>query len=269
VNKVENKEKVNNSNSRRYQRYQEKVSYQKKRKAKPFIVIGVIILLLAIGAGIWYLDYRKENDIREQINNAKTGDAKAEYDLAVEYFNGVNVEADYKKGLKWLKKSVAQDYAEAMSLLGVYKLLGAADVTADLPGAVELFKGAAEQGNNDARIYLGDIYLTKDLEYYNPEEGLKFLNLAADEENVTALNLLGSLYKESEAVEQDYAKAAEYFQRAADLDDFESMYELGLLYMEGNGVTKDETKGAELIAAAAEGGNTSAQEYIANDGKEE
>lgn len=269
VDKVENKENVANANSRRYQRYQDKINQGKRKKRRPFIIAGVIIVIAAAVAGLWYLDYRKDDAIRTQLDLAKSGDAKAQFEVANEYFNGTNVEVDYKAGLKWLNKSVKQDYAEAMSLLGVYKLLGAAGVEADLGGAVDLFKGASEQGHNDARIYLGDIYLTKDLEYYNPEEGVKLLNLAADEDNALALSLLGSLYKESEAVEQDYVKAAGYFQRAADLEDFGSMYQLGRLYLEGNGVDQDETKGLELIEKAAEGGSTEAKTYLEDKDKPE
>lgn len=52
-----------------------------------------------------------------QIKRAESGSASAQYDLAVRYLEGKNVEPDEAKAKLWLQKSAAQDYGPAKKKL--------------------------------------------------------------------------------------------------------------------------------------------------------
>lgn len=115
-------------------------------------------------------------DLEELETKAKAGDANAQNDLGVMYFEGYRVEQDEKKGL-------------------------------------ELFRKAADQGVSEAQYNLGFIYL---IEGAKPDydKAFKLIEKAANQGYAPAEAKIGSMYAEGEGVAQDHAKAAKWFMKA-------------------------------------------------------
>lgn len=58
-------------------------------------------------------------DINALKKSAEQGDAKAQYNLGVCYYNGNGVEKDYQEAVKWYRKAAEQGIAEAQCNLGL------------------------------------------------------------------------------------------------------------------------------------------------------
>ena len=97
---------------------------------------------------------------------------------------------DYATAFKELTPLAEQGNAEAQVLLGNMYLMGRG-VLKDQDQAMKLFRASADQGNADAQFFLGSIYL---LPHTNVAEGLKWLQLSADQGNQDAQLLLGKTY---------------------------------------------------------------------------
>jgi len=88
-------------------------------------------------------------------HKAEAGDAKAQYELAVAYFQGnfkgVVSEKDPGKGLEWLKKSAFRQNVGAEYALGYMYLMGEQKVGKDPREAANWFRKAARQQNKAAQ----------------------------------------------------------------------------------------------------------------------
>jgi hypothetical protein len=81
---------------------------------------------------------------------AEQGDADAQYNLGVMYYNGHGVAQDYKEVVKWYSKGAKQGKAKAQYDLGVMYYYGQG-VTQDFVHAQAWVNLAASQGNDLAR----------------------------------------------------------------------------------------------------------------------
>ena len=119
---------------------------------------------------------------------------------------------NYGIALKELTPLAEQGNAEAQVLLGNMYLTGRG-VLKDPDRAVKLFKASAEQGNADAQFFLGSIYL---LPHTDIPEGLKWLRLSAEQGNQDAQLLLGKSYLEGlQELPADPVQADMWFRLAA------------------------------------------------------
>jgi hypothetical protein len=119
---------------------------------------------------------------------------------------------NYGTALKELTPLAEQGNAEAQVLLGNMYLTGRGVLT-DPDRAVKLFKASAEQGNADAQFFLGSIYL---LPHTDIPEGLKWLRLSAEQGNQDAQLLLGKSYLEGlKELPADPVQADMWFRLAA------------------------------------------------------
>jgi len=80
-----------------------------------------------------------ENDFQKTTRLAKSGDAEAQYNLGVMYFEGQDVPQNYTEAMKWFKKSADQGYAKAEFNLGLIYSQGKG-VIQDYDEAVKWFK---------------------------------------------------------------------------------------------------------------------------------
>ena len=99
--------------------------------------------------------------------SAEQGNAAAQYNLGLCYYEGKGVKQDYEKAVYWYTKSAEQGYDVAQNNLGVcYK--NGQGVKKDYERAIYWFEKAAEQGNRIAQKNL-DIVLKR----IEAEKGLK------------------------------------------------------------------------------------------------
>lgn len=107
-------------------------------------------------------------------------------------------------------------------------------------------RAAAEQGDADAQVKLGDRYAKGTGVPEDLERAVVWFRKAAEQGNVDAQNNLGmiytgceSVYSDCEGVSKDIPQAVEWFRKAADQGSGVAMHCLGALYELGDGLPKD------------------------------
>ena len=103
---------------------------------------------------------------------------------------GAYKKKDYATALKEFTPAGRQGNAEAQLYLGKMYLLGQG-VPLDRNEAIKWFKASADQGNADAQFFLGTIYL---LPHKDIPQGLMWMRLSAEQGNQDAQLLLGQTY---------------------------------------------------------------------------
>jgi hypothetical protein len=122
------------------------------------------VVLLSAVAACWLLRPLPAvaQDFAKTLHQAHAGNAKAQYELAGDYYSGTGVAKDPKQGLLWLKKSAGQGYDWAEKALGVMYRDG--DPKTGLPKnpheAAAWFRKAARQENKLAQTSLDQMLAT-------------------------------------------------------------------------------------------------------------
>ena len=158
---------------------------------------------------------------------AGQGNAKAQYNLGVVYYEGNGVTQDYEQAVKWTRLAAEQGYADAQYNLGVMYTKGQG-VPQDNKEAVKWTRLAAEQEHVDAQYDLGVMYeyylsLTKDY-----KEAFKWYRLAAEQGFVKAQYNLAGIYKYGHGVVQNYKEAVKWYRLAAEQGYAQAQYYIGV-----------------------------------------
>jgi localization factor PodJL len=152
---------------------------------------------------------------------AARGDANAQYEIAVRYFEGRDVPQDTRAAADW-------------------------------------FGRAAEQGLAPAQFRLGGLYekglgVEKDL-----KAARRFYLAAGEAGHAKALHNLAVLCAEGIDGKPDYRTAARWFHKAAAYGVADSQYNLGVLYARGIGVEQNLAEAYKWFALAARAGDLEA-----------
>jgi len=89
--------------------------------------------------------------------NARAGDAKAEYRLGMIYLNGEGVSQDYKQAADWFSAAAKQGSADGEFALG-YLFERGKGVPRNFASAAAYYATAARQGHSTAENNLGSMY---------------------------------------------------------------------------------------------------------------
>ncbi len=238
--------------------------------------------------GALYYDwYGGETDYMKAYTyfDAAENNPYAQIMLGIMYYNGESMEEDKIKGQELIDDAIAQGYIEGyvasaiialndgeyetffeycnkaleceeqlfasmvMDCLG-YAYADGLFVEQDYVQAMEWFEKAADLGNADAMVWIGDFYLdgqgveqdyAKAFEWYE-----KGLNLG----NTDSMNCIGRMYKDGLGVEQDYFQAMEWAKKSAELGNVTAMRNIAYLYENGLGVEQDSVKAQEWYEKA-------------------
>ena len=202
-----------------------------------------------------------EDDLLINTDKAEAGDADAQYNLGLRYYNGEGVLQDDKEAVKWWRKAAEQGEAKAQFNLGVMYAKGEG-VTEDDKEAVKWYQLAAEAGNADAQYNLGLRYDNGRGVLEDDKEAVKLYRLAADQGHASAQHNLGYMYAEGEGVAEDDKEAVKWYQLAADQGNATAQYNLGYMYAEGEGVTEDKREAIKWYRLAAGQGERWAKENL-------
>jgi len=155
------------------------------------------------------------------LEEAKSGDAAAQFELAARYAEGSGGEQNYELAAQWYSKAAEQGLAVAeFRLASLYERgLG---VRQDFQQAKTLYQRAAERGNT------------------------------------RAMHNLGVLAIESNDGKPNYTSAALWFGKAAEYGIRDSQYNLAVLLARGLGVPKDLVKSYTWFAIVAASGDADA-----------
>ncbi len=120
---------------------------------------------------------------------------------------------DYATAFKELTPLAEQGNAEAQVVLGKMYMMGRG-VLKDTDQAYRWFRASAAQGNADAQFFLGSFYL---LTHKDIAQGLKWLRLSAEQGNQDAQLLLGKAYLDgSKELPRDPVQADMWLRLAAE-----------------------------------------------------
>ena len=118
---------------------------------------------------------------------------------------------EYATALTEFTAVAEQGNQEAQLIVGKMYMIGQG-VEKDSEQAIHWFKAAADQGNTDAQFFLGAIYL---LPQRDIAEGLKWLRLSADQGMQDAQFLLGMAYLKGQNFTHDPVQAYMWLELAA------------------------------------------------------
>lgn len=225
---------------------------------------------------------------------AEAGDAAAQQDLGLIYFNGRGVEKSSSEAANWWRKAAEQNNALAQRKLGAIYQHGegveqddeaavkwyrrAADqhdrlaqcalgfmyevgrgVAKNEGDAASWYRKAAEQGEDQAQANLGLMYATGRGVAKDEVEGVKWYRKAAEQGHAGAQSNLGAMYAAGRGVAQDEDEAVKWYRKAADQGNAKGQFNLGLIYAKGRGVAQDEAEAIKWYRKAAEQGDAGAQ----------
>jgi TPR repeat protein len=152
-------------------------------------------------------------------------------------------EKQYTAALTEFTAIAAQGNADAQLIVGKMYMIGQG-VEKDSDQAMKWFRSAASQGNVDAQFFLGAMYL---LPQRDVEEGLKWLRLAAAREMQDAQFLLGMSYLKGQNFTHDPVRADMWLRLAAAQGG--EFYQSQLVEAERE-LTPDQIEKAKALAAA-------------------
>ena len=152
---------------------------------------------------------------------------------------------EYAGAFKEFTAVAEQGNSEAQLILGKMYMIGQG-VDKDSDQAIRWYKAAADQGNADAQFFLGAMYL---LPQRDIPEGLKWLKLSADQGMQDAQFLLGMAYLKGQNLAHDFVQADMWLRLAAAHGG--EFYESQLAATEKQ-MTPDQIAQAKALAAAWE-----------------
>jgi uncharacterized protein len=151
---------------------------------------------------------------------------------------------DYATALKEFTPLAEQGNQDAQLFLGKMYMMGQG-VLKDPDQAIKWLKASALQGNADAQFFLGAMYL---LPHKDITEGVKWLRLSAEQGQQDAQLLLGKSYLQGDKELPRDPIQAEMWLRLAAKGNLE-FYQTELLAAEGQMTPEQIAKGKELAAA--------------------
>lgn len=171
---------------------------------------------------------------------------------------------DIALSFECLQRAILLGGQEALSFVGSYGAGLVDQKQAPVEVAVKWYRIAAEQGNADAQINLGNAYTKGASVEQDDAKAVEWYMKAAEQGAARAQWLLGNRYRRGRGIEQDVAKAFEWYSKAAERGFAPAQRNLGHLYRDGLGVERDYRKAFELYVKAAEQGDVYAQLNLGN-----
>jgi TPR repeat protein len=241
--------------------------------------------------------------ISELQQKANDGDAQAQFELALCYANGADMEKNIELAFNWHKKAAEQGHVNAQFALGLYYLLGnsrgqltkqivnkwlrrqasgenidpAFDLAVGQAMAIKLtggndnlafawLKKAAEQNHAEANYWLGQCYRNGIGTVQNDDLAFDCFEIAGEQDCAESYYWLARCYFDGQGVEQSDELALEWITKAirhTEVDP-EVYLLLGNIYAQGRCVEQSDEKAFELYKKAAEKDVIEAQYLLAN-----
>jgi len=168
---------------------------------------------------------------------ADLGEPSAQTALGIRYLEGRGVAHDSDKGVALLRNASAR-HPHAQVVLGHAYMTGRG-IPRDYAQAIPLLKASAASGDDDAMLYLAELYLKS-------AAAVELLTRSADKNNSYAQALLGHLYLTGLGVQRSYARADELFRKAAEQGHARAQAMVGMQYERG-GTSRGEPDYAQAL----------------------
>lgn len=179
---------------------------------------------------------------------AESGDAQAQFDLAMIYYEGEGSPSDDIEAMK--------------RFLGLNYALAGESVGKNYVKAAKWFRKAAEQGNAEAQYYFGLMCNKSEGMPENYIEKVMRTRKAAEQEESKSQFHLGLSYAEGAGVRKDNIEAVMGARKTAEQGYAYAQYNLGWMYFSGEGVTKDAVEAYAWFLLAKSRGYERADRFI-------
>ena len=136
-------------------------------------------------------------------------------------------------------------------------------VAQDTVSADVLLKKKAEQGDTEAQITLGTMYLGGQEVPRDDAKAAKWFSKAAERGNAAAQGILAFMYRKGRGVSRDYAKSLKWYGKSASQNYAKAQFGLGRMHALGLGTPKDAAKAERWYRLAAEQGHLMAMNNLA------
>eukprot|EP00899_Mesostigma_viride_P001427 jgi/Mesvir1/11285/Mv01079-RA.1 len=167
-----------------------------------------------------------------------------------EAVRGHQGEAD--ETIQYVQYMAEQGNVGSLRTMGSLHYWGARGLPRDHGQAYLYLRRAADAGDPEAMVSVGDMHATGVGVARNESEAMAWFQRAVDAGHVGAHGGLGYLLAYGRTTPHDYGKAVEHFTTAvAGAGDVDAQYHLGVMHMKGTGVARDYNKAAQLLTLAA------------------
>ncbi|KAG0260471.1 hypothetical protein DFQ27_003499 [Actinomortierella ambigua] len=193
--------------------------------------------------------------VDQLLDDAKHGDAGAQYKLGRKYLQALGVEPDFEEGTRLLAQAADQGHAEALFRRALAMALRPGTPS---DAEIDMVEGWLQRSSDDGHVLANTLLFiarqtkqSKDGEF--SAEATKVL-----EAREVGGDGIASLFLGFPSFEKDdYGKAAHYMQRATMRGQVE-----GEMHREGRGVSRDELKAATLFRRAAAQGDSNSKKAL-------
>lgn len=188
--------------------------------------------LLELGFGI-AID--ETEAVRWFARAADQGNPEAMLLLAAAHLNGLGTERDEAAADKWLRKAEEKGLARATTIRANILLSKSDPPKADVDRAVRLYTQASRDGDTEALVWLGVLYLHGQSVPQDEGKGIEYLTRAMNLGSTHGQSRLAFSYSLGYGVQQDEARAVELFRKIHARDP-----QTGICYVAGHhGDTKN------------------------------
>ena len=161
------------------------------------------------------MDRTPGSALEPHLTAAREGDAQAQFQLALLYYQGGVVPRDYEQARYWFEKSAAQGHTVAEYNLGVMYNNGEG-VPRDPRKAVYWWQKSAANGHAAAQTDLAMRYYKGEGVAQSSETAAMWMKKSAEQGDEMAQYNLGFMYYDGEGVPQDYEQAVYWMKRSKD-----------------------------------------------------
>lgn len=220
--------------------------------------------------------YLKGSVVEKNYNEAiyffekakKLGNKDALNNIGYMYQYGYGVEKDIQKAVDYYKEA---NISTSLSNIAYIYLNAEIDIEPNYKKALEWFKKAADLGNANAMLKIGEIYqagyynrIKTEYEIQQDEiESLRWFKKAADLGNADAMWHIGHKYSVGSGVKENELEAWNWYRKAADLGNGKAMSSIALYYQYGvEPVKQDYREALKWYKKAVEHGNEASKRNV-------
>jgi len=172
------------------------------------------------------------------------------------------------EALQWAQKAADKGSSKGMEVLAMARLSGEMGVPKDIALAEKLLNAAAQKGDVDAELSLGQFYITGLFGRQDVAAGVRWLQTAADAGSAKAAGTLAYfLITGKQGVPVDAPRGVALARKAMAANEMLGHYAMGVAYVSGAGVAENPAEGWYQISLAQRMDNQqqlkSAADYLA------
>lgn len=172
------------------------------------------------------------------------------------------------EALQWAQKAADKGSSKGMEVLAMARLSGEMGLPKDVALAEKLLNAAAQKGDTDAQLSLGQFYITGLFGRQDVAAGVRWLQAAADAGSAKAAGTLAYfLITGKQSVPVDATRGVALARKAMASNEMLGHYALGVAYVTGAGIAENPAEGWYQISLAQRMDNQqqlkSAADYLA------